>query len=61
MNRFAEVKEKWKFVFAKPLSQIARDYENWWAMGREFGFGKIFGGETKLCVLNLLISTELFM
>ncbi|RVW28266.1 hypothetical protein CK203_083719 [Vitis vinifera] len=29
--------------------------------GREFGSGKIFGGETKLCALNLLIFTELFL
>ena len=28
MNGFSEVKEQWKFVLAKPLSQIARDYEN---------------------------------
>ena len=33
----------------------------WWAMGREFVFGKIFGGVTKLCALNLLIFTELFL
>ena len=30
-------------------------------MGREFVFGKIFGGVTKLCALNLLVFVELFM
>ena len=33
----------------------------WWGMGREFIFGKIFGGVNKLCALNLLVFIELFL
>ena len=33
----------------------------WWGMGREFVFGKIFGGVSKLCALDLLIFIELFL